>query len=400
MITLFTGLPGNGKTLFALTYIKEKAERENRQVFYHGVNECTLPWTPFKAEEWMDLPYGSMVLIDECQFVFPRKPNGSVLPAFYEKLATHRHYGFDIFLITQHPTLIDNFVRKLTGQHFHSVRKFGLNRATIYEWSQVAPAPETAAAQKTAVPLKWAFNKEAYSWYKSAEVHTVKRAIPAKLYVAVAFVVLVLAALYWFVDRFNERRAAEEAGQSTVAQVAPVALPVAAPAGGASGPVPFDPVADAKHYVAMQTPRIEGLPHTAPKYDAITVPVRAPVPAACIQMGDVRQPDANIRCKCFSQQGTPMAVEFNMCLEIARNGYFRDFDADRDSRQSQRAENGVAVLQNRQEAGPSPTRDGPTVLAFNHVPDAPRAIAAPSVIDDGPPNPNARARHAQVPSAQ
>lgn len=73
-----------------------------------------LPWTKIEPKKWMDCPPGSIIVIDECQFVFPKKPNGSKLPEFYEKLAIHRHNGYDIFLITQNPTLVDNFVRGVT----------------------------------------------------------------------------------------------------------------------------------------------------------------------------------------------------------------------------------------------------------------------------------------------
>lgn len=362
MITLGTGLPGNGKTLFMLWYIADKAKREQREVYYSGisiVDREALPWTEFKAEEWMTLPKGAIILIDEAQFVFPKKPNGSKLPDYYEKLATHRHSGYDIYLITQHPSLVDNFVRQLVGQHFHSVRKFGMERATIYEWSAANPAPQSVASQKSAIPLKWAYPKEVYGWYKSAEVHTVKKGIPAKVYLAAALIVAVVGVGYWSLMQYQARGETKPAVHSVDAPApgagggAGGSMPVAP--GGPGGREPFDPVEDAKHYVQMATPRVAGLPHTAPKYDEITQPVRAPVPAACLQVGSVSSPKG-ITCKCYSQQGTPMDVEFNMCIEFARNGYFQDFDADRDREQMDRARDSERVIASRvADYGPSIT---------------------------------------------
>ena len=72
MISLITGLPGNGKTLFALWWIKQKAEKEQREVYYHNIKDLTLPWHPFEAEKWMELPKGSIIVMDECQFVFEK----------------------------------------------------------------------------------------------------------------------------------------------------------------------------------------------------------------------------------------------------------------------------------------------------------------------------------------
>lgn len=394
MITLGTGLPGNGKTLFMLWYIKAKADRERREVFYHNVKDLDTAkvgnWMPFDPKKWMDMPHGSIILIDECQEIFPKQPNGSKLPDYYEELAKHRHKGFDIYLITQHPTLIDNFVRRLVGQHFHSVRKFGMQRSTIYEWSSCNPSPETPTSQKSAVPLKWAYPKEVFTWYKSAEVHTVKRSVPGKLILAVLFVVLVPLGGWYALDKFQQR--GKVAPDEVTVSPASGSGAAAAGALGAGGfdPKRFDPLEDARQYLAMNTPRLEGLPHTAPKYDPLTVPVRVPVPAACIQVGQAAR--GNVSCKCYSQQGTPMAVEFNMCIEFARNGYFQDFDADRDRQQDQKAATGAAVVSAVPDVPMRVDPVGNRVLAFAEVPVTKvQGIRPDPDLDDGPPNrPNAR----------
>jgi len=345
MISLITGLPGNGKTLFALWWIKQKAEKEQREVYYHNIKDLTLPWHAFEAEKWMELPEGSIIVMDECQFVFAKKPNGSKLPEYYEQLATHRHRGFDIYLITQHPTLIDNFVRQLVGQHYHAVRKFGMARNTIYEWSAANPAPQNPSSQKSAVPMKWSFPKEVYGYYKSAEVHTVKRAIPVKIFLAAGFVLAVLAGGYWALNRYQHRneKPVPDVATAGAAHTDVGAAGVRTVSVGGRG-VDFDPVADAKHYVQQQTPRVEGLAFTAPKYDEITQPVRAPVPAACVQVG-TPQSEKGVRCKCYSQQGTPLDVPFNMCLGFARNGWFQDFNADKDRQDSVRTAQSVKAME-------------------------------------------------------
>lgn len=394
MITLGTGLPGNGKTLFMLWYIAAKAKKENREVFYHNVKNLNTdavgPWQEFEPEKWMDLPHGSIILIDECQEVFPRKPNGAQLPAHYNELATHRHKGFDIFLITQHPTLIDNFVRRLVGQHFHSVRKFGLQRATIYEWSSCQPGPETASSQKSAISLKWKYPKEVFGWYKSAEVHTVKRSIPAKLILAVLFVAAVLGVGLFALNRYKHR--GDKPDAPALASAAPVGAAGGSGAGGGvvvkSGAV--DPVAEVKEYVWRETPRVAALPQTAPKYDELTKPTHVPIPAMCVQIGTPGQSKA-VTCKCYSQQATPMpSVPLTMCMEFARNGFFRDFDADRDREQVARAESSQAVMAQHPEQ-PFPERSaGGAVVVMPGEPMGPaRTEKSPplnGVLQDGPVN--------------
>jgi zona occludens toxin len=403
MITLLTGLPGNGKTLFALWYIKKKAERENRPVYYHNIRDLTLPWTAHDPEKWQDLPAGSIMVIDEAQQVFPKLGNGAKRPDHYEKLATHRHLGIDLFIITQTPALVDLFVRELVGQHFNSVRKFGLERSSIYEWSKVTMSPGSPAAMKSAIPLKWAYPKEVYGYYTSAEVHTVKKSIPLKLILAAAFVVAVPVTGYFVLDWWQKKNSVPPdvvpvAQQGQVASSAPGLSSSVSGYGSANRKEEFDPLVDARIYVQQNTPRVPGLPQTAPRYDELTVPTRVPVPAACIQVGVAREGKPAPRCKCFTQAGTPMEVEYNMCISIAQNGYFLDFEPDarrqQQQAQAQRAERSVEVLSDRPDSG-SYSRQASTVVAFSSpsVGGSPPVVQVPS--GEAP-----RARRAIVGSVQ
>lgn len=394
MITLGTGLPGNGKTLFMLWYLQQKAKRETREVYYYNIKGLNIEalgnWQECDPLKWFDLPHGSIVVIDECQDIFGKKPNGATLPEHYTKLNTHRHLGIDLFLISQHPGLLDNSVRLLVGQHFHSIRKFGLERATIYEWSSCNAAPQLASSHKNAVTLKWAFPKEVYTWYKSAEVHTVKKSIPMKLVLALLFVVAVPSLGYYALDRFQKRGV--EQSEAAQAPVALSAAPGAVRPGGTAGAVLGyeDPVADAQQFLWERTPRLEGLPETAPRYDQLTQAVRVPIPAICIQKGSVRDGD-EITCKCFSQQATPMDIEFNMCMSIARNGRFMDFDPEPSKRDEAVAQRSAQVLERHPDLPMVDTYGAPRVVAFNETEAArSQGIRPRTNTDTGPPNPASR----------
>lgn len=389
MISLITGLPGNGKTLFALWFIKKKAEKENREVFYHNIKDLNLPWTESDPEKWFDLPPGSIVVIDEAQFVFSKKPNGSKLPDFYEKLAVHRHMGLDIFVITQHPSLLDNFVRKLVGQHFHVVRKFGLNRATIYEWSSANEQPQNRAQQDASISMKWGYPKEVYGYYKSAEVHTVKRAIPVKLVLFVLFALGVAGyAMYTFTSfgRKSQEVMPAELAQGEVASVTSAVGTGSAESikGSSETPGYGAPEEDAKKYLWDHTPRIEGVPESAPRYDALTAPTRVPVAAMCVQIGDVKS-ERPIRCQCYTQQATKLDVDFNMCISIARNGRFMDFDPEPMRRDQNRAERSAAIVNKEPNLPPASSYDAGQVIAFNDVPSSIQGARPPPNLDDGPP---------------
>lgn len=308
MIGLITGLPGNGKTLFALNFIKAKAEKEGRPVFYSGIADLMLPWTEIDGEKWMDCPPNSIIVIDECQRIYRPRSHGSNVPPHVALLETHRHQGVDIYLITQHPMLVDSNVRRLVGLHFHCVRKFGMQASTVHEWSSVKENCDKSRDDSTR--HDFIFPKEAYTWYKSAEVHTHKARIPMRVWILLG-VPVVVGGLGWFM---YQRWQAKIHPGDVPAVGAPGVVGVAGAAPARVGPL------SRAEFLAQYEPRVKGLPHTAPVYDEVTKPVRAPYPAACLKSAT--------RCGCYSQQGTRLDVPQQLCEAIAEGGFFMAWDAD------------------------------------------------------------------------
>lgn len=349
MIELITGLPGNGKTLYTISSIKARAERENRPVFYNGIPDLTLNWERLEdPKEWAKCPPGSIIVIDEAQKTFRNRSMGTVPPEFVQQLETHRHLGIDLVLITQHPSLIDPAVRRLAGSHRHMVRIWGMEASTIHQWPAVKDNCDKSRSDSE--KTKWAFDKSVYNYYKSAEVHTMKRTIPARVKLLAVLIVLFIGAA-WYVGSYLMRKVspppASVAGAVKVSPTGEFAsnnTNVTQKAERRSS----DPMGDLQDYVWAGTPRVAGLPQTAPKYDELTKPVRVPVPAACIQRGDISK--GQVSCKCYSQKGTPMNVEFNMCIDIAQHGYFQDFDAEKEQAQTAKMEKSVEVMSSKPDA--------------------------------------------------
>ena len=161
MITFVTGLPGNGKTLYALQYVEAWAKREKRQVYYHGIKGLSeaLGWRkldtqselvngknepPVDVPQWWTCPAGSIIVIDEAQNCgFGVRARGEA-PVWSKGLETHRHLGVDLVMITQDPGLCDTHDTKLAERHFHVVRSFGFARGVVHEFSPVRRPNSTA----------------------------------------------------------------------------------------------------------------------------------------------------------------------------------------------------------------------------------------------------------------
>ena len=330
MIYLQTGLPGHGKTLYTIAYVKDMAEKEHRPVFYSGIKDLALDWQEIEPEKWMECPTGAIIVIDECQRLFRPRGNGSKVPDFVSKLETHRHQGFDIFLVTQHPMLIDANVRRLTERHSHISRRFGLQRSSIFQFESCKDQPLTQVA--SAQRIEWKYPKDIFSYYKSAEVHTVKRRLPAQIFVATGAIVLAIALIWYFVQRhysdgkyivpgFNDTEQKQLESKKEKTELA------GSPGRTSDKPKPMTQA----EFIDMHRPRVEGLAYTAPIYDEITKPTEVPVPAACVQ-------SKSKGCRCYSQQATRLEMPESLCQQIVTNGFFQAFDNNKNRVAEQRPE--------------------------------------------------------------
>jgi len=305
VIHLHTGLPGAGKTLCTLVEVKARAEREARPVYYSGISDLKLPWIELeKGEDWYTCPAGSIIVIDECQRVFRPRGNGSQVPECVAKFETHRHNGHDVYLITQHPMLLDSNIRRLVGRHCHVMRAFGANGANVHEWGEVREQVDKnrSGSQSTL----WKYPKEVFTWYKSAEVHTHRLRIPPRLFFLVLAPFLIAGLVYgvyqWWKPRIDGTHHKDEISKLT-------GKPVKEGAQSASGEIK-----DRAAYLEERIPRIAGLLHTAPLYDDVTKAVDAPVPAGCIQTSK--------RCSCVDQQGADYLTDEVTCQHIVKHGMF------------------------------------------------------------------------------
>lgn len=317
MIYLTTGLPGAGKTLFTLYHVKREAEKDQRQVYFFNIPECKVPgWVEIDEDQfkkWYELPPGSIIVGDEVQRVFRPRASHAAVPEYVSKLETHRHLGLDLYFVTQHPGLIDLNVRKLVGYHRHVVRAFGAKHAVVHSWNHCKDNCDKS--RRDSVKSQFKYPKEVFTWYKSAEQHTHKLQLPWRVVFLIVAPFIVLGAGYMaFKGLTVDNVAAQKAAVEKSLGREPGSL-------GSSGPGP-GPAAQAKpmtkdEYIASLTPRIPDFPHTAPRYDQITQPIDAPYPVGCYTIGD--------KCKCVSQQGTPIKTSSETCQNIVQNGYFKDW---------------------------------------------------------------------------
>lgn len=322
MITLQTGLPGSGKTLYTLATVNAKSIAENRPVFYDGIADLNLPnWTKIDAEKWYECPPNSLIVIDECQRIFRPRTISKDVPLYVSELETHRHKGLDLWMITQHPMLADSALRRLSGKHIHAVRPFGFQGASLHEWPSVRENCDKSAGRADSIKTKWGYDKKMFAAYKSAEVHTVKRAIPFKVKLLFVLPVLIAGLGYMYYSSVMKRIKPDAAPAASGLVVGASGVGGVTQSGGSGAKTSYkDAKSDAFQYAFERTPRVQNWEASAPRYDELTKPDKVPLPVACIE--------GKGACHCYSQQGTPVNTTEATCHAIVEKGFFVDFDAD------------------------------------------------------------------------
>lgn len=292
MITIITGTPGAGKTLYCIqkllqplvgTHVPQDVDgvttmhprtiytninglQLDHELIDGGDNEGLRSW-----HEWAKP--GSVIVFDEVQKVWPPRANGSKVPDDIMGLETHRHMGVDFILITQGPMLIDRNLHMLAGRHLHVRRVAGLPFANIYEWDAMSRGLNYKAA---ITQHKYWYNKAVYKLYKSSSLHTKQpRSIPAVLW----GLVLGLGLLAWKGPGVYE---------SIYGTPKPVVATTKAPAGAKQEP----------QLVATKSDQVEKAP-VAPAEPVL------PKVSGCISTAK--------RCSCFTDKGDQVEMGPGYC---------------------------------------------------------------------------------------
>ena len=196
-ITLVTGVPGSGKTLWAVWSLLKEVDA-GRRVVANGIKGLAIDhdlWDDDMVLKWYEhCKPNDVIVVDEVQRIWP-SVSVSVKPTEdIKQLHTHRHYGVDIVLITQHPNRMNKAIRDLVGRHVHVRRLFGGRRAMLYEWD-CAHNPNSGF--RDAVKTLWHYPRQVFDLYVSAELHTKPKAVIPKALFVLPVALVAVVVLGW-----------------------------------------------------------------------------------------------------------------------------------------------------------------------------------------------------------
>lgn len=310
VIYLITGVPGSGKSLYAVSkllrdFLKEKMKTDEgeltRRLCVDGIPNLILPHEllapPKKVPNSNEfLPGegdglwnwhtwckpGDVIVVDEVQRHWRPRGMGTKPPPEIAMLETHRHLGVDFVVITQNPMLIDQNVRRLVGRHQHVRRIFGGARALIYEWDG---CQTDTSRLGTGTRTLFSYPKDAYKLYKSSELHTKQK---HKIPIFFAFPLVVAGLAVFAGPSAYSALSGAMTGKGLVKSVQP-ALAASAPvqstksAGAASGFAAAPGASSVTTVVTVAKPKLSG----------------------CIA--------SKTKCSCYGLEGERVEVERKVC---------------------------------------------------------------------------------------
>lgn len=323
MITVITGTPGAGKTLYTIEKLllplvgktvkgrdADGNEVEYERKIYTNINGLLIDHELIDGGDNQGLrdwhtwaKPGAVIVFDEVQKAWPPRPNGSKVPDDVQALDTHRHMGVDFILITQNVLNFDRHIHALAGRHLHVRRVANLKLATVYEWDHVSRG---LLYSKSLVKHPWRYSSKVFKLYKSSELHTrVPRKLPGLVWFLLIAVIAIAVLGPTVYSRIKQRTTGgveqPKEPASAPGHVAPSASisasPTTAAVEGSGIKLPPDERVDF-------IPRLSDRPWTAPAYDELRQVVKMPTIEGALCVNDF--------CKCYSA-GRRIDVESDAC---------------------------------------------------------------------------------------
>lgn len=328
MINLITGVPGAGKTCYALDFMKQQT-KEGRPLFVHGIPELKIPHIDVycsspncdvcshytdedktkmhQADLWHDwAPDGAVLFFDEVQNVYRPRASGSKVPASIQAFEVHRHRGLDFYLITQSPKLFDSNIRELISRHIHL--KSNWSGRYQYEWPECKPNTQSTT---DAVKSSYKLNTKMFELYKSASLHTKQsRKMPLAVYV---FGIAIVGSLYFGSSVFM-RVTGAVLGTDDTKELVSTPTEVKAIDINVKNNTPQKNAAKRQANEQLDfKPRIKGVLESAPAYSGVVKVKDFPRIYACISSSTI--------CTCYTQQMTIYPTRIDVCLSHVNRSY-------------------------------------------------------------------------------
>lgn len=310
MIRLITATPGSGKTCLVVEWLLKEVDKQFYGEIYTNIEDLrivgvkSLPpnadWrllNPHKDKDKKPI----LMVVDEAQY-FDAFMKETKQNAIGKDLSTHRHYGIDLWIITQSPKLLNSYVLENVGEHVHLYRPQKKKTVNVYWWSY-AQSSLTKTAFKSADDMqKWRLNPQVFDYYKStSQVTDSKARTSQKVISTVITGIIILVGIGFFVNNgLQSFQAMQHKKGDNVLGVDTKQLP-SSPVASSVAPVVVQSVASVPVPVTNQNLSVQ------PQIDPMQAELQRV--ASVIQFGD--------KCTLYNSNGTVLDLPKADCMAYA-----------------------------------------------------------------------------------
>ena len=343
-IELFTGLPGNGKTLLMVERLMKEAELAQRPIIAAGIDGlregvATVLDDPRKWNEHDPtgdatcdchgdgrlhahrIPDGALIFVDEAWKWFGHLQDATrqATPAHVLALAEHRHRGIDFVWTTQMPVQLFPFARALIQNHHHVVRRFGTQLIDVFTWQELCEDVKSQPKRDAAIKKTRMLPKEHFGDYKSATLHTIKRKIPLRIMAMPMLLVAAAVSAYFAYAWLKPEHMARKSGSAGLNSAS--AESSQAFDAGQGSDKKEKRFRDSADYTKQHLPRFDTMPWTAEVFDGRDVVADPRLFCMSSNPGpDGAGNHVDHTCTCITEQGSYYELDIHTCRFVARRG--------------------------------------------------------------------------------
>ena len=181
-ITLVTGTPRSGKTLWAVEQLHNYVLADELRPLYSDIKGFSCDVVQPSPDDWRTVPDGSVIFYDECQMrkIFNSKFKGE--SDIILEMTMHGHRGIDIYFITQGTRYMNTDVFPLVNRHVHVHNAFRSKRGSkLYMFDTVQTSLSKSNLRDAADVKTWRYPVHLYDVYKSSSVHNKQSYISSRI---------------------------------------------------------------------------------------------------------------------------------------------------------------------------------------------------------------------------
>lgn len=180
MIRVVEATPGAGKTNIVVEWLCAEVDKGFYDEIYTSINglrivgvksiDVDFDWrtlNPVNDITGLRDDKKRLVVYDEAQYEKAFMKENRSANEVGKDLSTHRHYGLDIWLITQSSTLLNSYVHANTGEHVFMYRPRKKKTVKIYWWSHIQKSLSKDAFKTADDEQTWRLNPSMFPLYTS-----------------------------------------------------------------------------------------------------------------------------------------------------------------------------------------------------------------------------------------